>query len=559
MGDIESLSASGSLSVTASTVGTSYGTPATPTGLQAVGAIQTIVVSWDAPVYPGHAYAEVWRSQTDLVGEAVKVGMTPGQVYTDTVGPDFSAYYWVKFVNVDGTSGAFNALSGTAGSTGSDLSYTFDLLTEAYGTGSVAPYFQLDAPTTINGVEIPAGTYMKAAFIYDASITNAKIANLAVDDAKISSIAATKLTAGAIGVGEYIQSSDYIAGAQGWKIHGDGTAEMSNATVRGTVYATDGEFTGTVKAGTTILGGSAGDYSTGTGFFGGVVGSTYQWRVGNPSGARIQWNGSAVEIYTPDNALALTSGGITWDDVSGKPTFGDLAIKDSVDYTTDVTNTPTLGDLAAKDSVDWDTEIVNIPGFGDFAFLDQITDANVATYIGSAAIGEAYIADLAVTEAKIKDLAVSTGKIKDAAVDTLQIAGQAVTIPEAAYTSGSITIVTTETEIQSVGITNTGAPALIGFGCKINRFGRQPSGDDYVYASVTINVYMDGTPIFSTVLNSDRRYDPPDTTYYFSIKYTPTAGSHTFYLKATPDRGQNLSDGTTLIVDRVLSILEVKR
>lgn len=69
-----------------------------------------------------------------------------------------------------------------------------------------SPFYYITSPTVVNGVTIPAGAYMKAAYISDASITNAKIANLAVDsakiadaaitNAKISSLDASKITTG---------------------------------------------------------------------------------------------------------------------------------------------------------------------------------------------------------------------------------------------------------------------------------------------------------------------------------------------------------------------------
>lgn len=76
--------------------------------------------------------------------------------------------------------------------------------------------------------------FMNNALIQDGSITNAKIGNV-------------------------IQSSNYIAGEQGWSIDKNGNAEFSGVTVRGhieadsgsfhgTIYATDGIFRGSVEA-----------------------------------------------------------------------------------------------------------------------------------------------------------------------------------------------------------------------------------------------------------------------------------------------------------------------
>ena len=65
--------------------------------------------------------------------------------------------------------------------------------------------------------------FMNNALIQDGSITNAKIGNV-------------------------IQSNNYIAGEQGWMINKNGGSEFQNTTVRGTIYATDGVFKGTVQA-----------------------------------------------------------------------------------------------------------------------------------------------------------------------------------------------------------------------------------------------------------------------------------------------------------------------
>lgn len=65
--------------------------------------------------------------------------------------------------------------------------------------------------------------FMNNALIQDGSITNAKIGNV-------------------------IQSNNYISGEQGWIINKNGSSEFSEVTVRGTIYATDGWFKGTVYA-----------------------------------------------------------------------------------------------------------------------------------------------------------------------------------------------------------------------------------------------------------------------------------------------------------------------
>jgi hypothetical protein len=235
---------------------TSYTTPPAALNLAAEGSMTAIILTWDGVNYnTGYAYTEVWRASVDNLGVAVLVG---------------THYYWVRMVNVLNDKGPFNAIAGVAGSTAPDLAYVFSQLTAAYGTTSDAPFFQLDSNTTINGVVIPAGTYIKEAKIFNGSITNAKIGALAVDAAKIANatiinakiadatietakIKDANITTAKIGtaaittakiadgnitnakIGNTIQSAAYQSGSAGWKIDKTGAMEMNNATFRGTL------------------------------------------------------------------------------------------------------------------------------------------------------------------------------------------------------------------------------------------------------------------------------------------------------------------------------------
>jgi len=229
--------------------------PSTPRNVQASGAIQNIIVTWDDPLYNGHSHAEIWGSSTDDLGAAVKVGMTPGAIFVDSVGPSVTRYYWVRFINVLGVVGAFNAVAGVQGVTGPAVTYLIDTLTSAAldpsspytkfavradlfyvvpdvdfnqeatptatATGNLwyqpsseltrtwngsawvsfsvqLPFVVNSSPQTINGVSVPAGVYMDAAFIKNGTITTAKIGNAQIDDAKIANLSAGKITAGFI-------------------------------------------------------------------------------------------------------------------------------------------------------------------------------------------------------------------------------------------------------------------------------------------------------------------------------------------------------------------------
>ncbi len=74
--------------------------------------------------------------------------------------------------------------------------------------------------------------FISDAFIQNASITSAKIKDAAITNAKI---------------GNVIQSNNWD-GNNGWMIDKAGNATFNNTTVRGTVYATNGSFSGTIEA-----------------------------------------------------------------------------------------------------------------------------------------------------------------------------------------------------------------------------------------------------------------------------------------------------------------------
>jgi hypothetical protein len=110
------------------------------------------------------------------------------------------------------------------------------------------PLAVLTTAKTINDVAFAPGVYIDGANITTATIGSAQIADLAVDDAKISDLDVGKLTAGSLQADSYIQSSNFISGSQGFSLNANGTAEFQNAVVRGTVFATDGQFVGEVIA-----------------------------------------------------------------------------------------------------------------------------------------------------------------------------------------------------------------------------------------------------------------------------------------------------------------------
>ena len=106
-------------------------TPPAPKNLTATGGVYDVFVEWDNPTYYGHDYTEVYGGSTNVIGDAVLLGFTPGVNYVDTIGPSQSRYYWARFVNTLGTKGPFNSVTGTLGTTTAEVAHLLSTLTGA--------------------------------------------------------------------------------------------------------------------------------------------------------------------------------------------------------------------------------------------------------------------------------------------------------------------------------------------------------------------------------------------------------------------------------------------
>jgi hypothetical protein len=281
------------------------------------------------------------------------------------------------------------------------------------GVAPAMPFIVRTTATTIGGVSVPVGVYMADAFIQNGTITNAKIANLAVDNAKIANLSADKLTAGSIAVGQHIQSSNYVASSQGWKINGNGSAEFASASIRGQLTASQIDSRGlTIKDanGNVIFGSGGVDYSN-------VIGSK------PPS------NATRNAVFSSPTAPSTgAQEGDFWNDTSNAQAKVWTYLSGAWRLT------GTEGATFAS-------------GAGQIS--GQISSTNISTFIAGAAIGTAYISNAAITSAKIQDAAITSAKIQDAAITsakiqdaaitsakignaeigTLKIAGNAVTVP----------------------------------------------------------------------------------------------------------------------------------
>ena len=169
--------------------------PPVPTGLNISGAFTNMLLDWDNPhaAYGNHSYTEVWASETSSFSAAVLIGESSGAVFAHAVGEGSTRHYWIRFVSTSDVKGPFSSVNGLLGNTAVPVDFLMDTLTDEYGD---VPFYDILTPTVIGGVAIPAGRYMKAAFIREASIVRGMIEKLAVDDARIANLTADKIKFG---------------------------------------------------------------------------------------------------------------------------------------------------------------------------------------------------------------------------------------------------------------------------------------------------------------------------------------------------------------------------
>ncbi|MFK7682267.1 DUF1983 domain-containing protein [Aeromonas caviae] len=104
--------------------------PHAPVNVIANGAFHTVLVEWDPPQYRGHAHAEIWRAESDNQPDAVLVGTTSANLFSDAIGKGAKFYYWVRFVNGKDDHGPFQGVNGVVAETSRDVQ---DILDELQG------------------------------------------------------------------------------------------------------------------------------------------------------------------------------------------------------------------------------------------------------------------------------------------------------------------------------------------------------------------------------------------------------------------------------------------
>jgi hypothetical protein len=265
-------------------------------------------------------------------------------------------------------------------------------------------------------------------------------------------------------------------------------------------------------------------------------------------------NNIAANTVTATN---INSNNLTIKDAYGNVLFG---AGTNLNYANIVASS---GWLNSNVTLNESTGVISLGGAGSGSVTavttnNQISSANISTYIAGAAIGTAYIGNAAITNALIANAAITNAKIGTAEVGTLTIAGNAVTIPAATSSSSSSNSLTHT-------YTSVGSPVIVNFGL-VYFPGTYTTGGGgsatYTY-SVTITLTRNGTTLFSYTFAGGNQVPvdifgvpivPPQS---FSIPYldTPSSGSVSYVLTAS---GSGVTSSLSCGY-KVINTLEVKR
>ncbi|MGY6037766.1 hypothetical protein [Aeromonas sp. AE23HZ002T15] len=244
--------------------------PAVPTGVTADGAFHTITLTWDPPAYKGHSYTEVLRAEVDDPSSSVSIGTTLANVYSDSVGKGFNAYYWVRFINKNGQVGPLHSTAGLRGMTSPDVDEIIASATRFAIYNPAKP----DQKEIVFGVTDDGKVAIREAVIKAATIQIIHSERITADYIKAGvSISAPSISGGSFDMGNAFMSGGsagfglggpYSGWGKGWFtiIYSDGNiytnrlrAEggyIKNMTLGNCVIDDNCDIRGTLKAGKII-------------------------------------------------------------------------------------------------------------------------------------------------------------------------------------------------------------------------------------------------------------------------------------------------------------------
>jgi hypothetical protein len=183
------------------------------------------------------------------------------------------------------------------------------------GIAPSEPFIVLTTATTINGVSVPAGVYIKDGFIQNGTITNAKIGNAAIDAAKISDASITTAKIAGAAITSALIEDGSITNAK-IALAAVGTATIEDAAITNAKIG-DAEITTAKIADAQITSAKIADASIGIAKIdtAGITSlSALSATIGTfqsaSSGARLVISDDKLEVYDANNVLRVKLGNL---------------------------------------------------------------------------------------------------------------------------------------------------------------------------------------------------------------------------------------------------------
>lgn len=304
-----------------------------PTGIATVGAGASISISANRPTASDYGSTRIWLSWTSGFDPAATIpvydgpdaaftqlGLAAGTWYAriaqyDVFGADGMVTSGEIAISVTGANGVrtVTALPANPAAVGGELAIFLDVV---------------DANT--RGIYGWDGSAWK--FTRDGA--NLLANSIAADRLAVSNLAAIKADMGAVTSGSFtVDASGFIRGGQTgynagtgfWLGYSGGAYKFSlGSASRGVVWdGTDLSLAGSLTIGNTnhIKGGAI-SLASGTGFWMGYDAGWYKVRIGTASGARMEWTGSAFNVYDSSGNLTISSGVVDYQKLMNRPSLG---------------------------------------------------------------------------------------------------------------------------------------------------------------------------------------------------------------------------------------------
>lgn len=386
------------------------GLPAVPTSFAAASAFKTIFLTWVNPTDKDLSHINIYRGTTSTRGSATLVAKVKGTFYADEMPSPYYGllrYYWIASEDTSGNVSATEA--GPVNAT----------------TAQVA-----------------------TADMENLSVVNAKIGALAVDDAKINDLNASKINAGDIASARMQVQGGNAINAGSVKIDPGKVLISGATTLSDWRHGTD-----TTK----IDGGDI--YANSITANKIAVGSRnlsiqgIEISANNPTANTLYWAAGVISYIQDDGTSAdvsISAGNQLWS--SGTRYL--YWVKDATTLSTTTTRATAFGaENIVLASYRGGTDLVVNYGRtiidGSDVIAGTITgDRLVANTI---AAGQLSTGELITLSAQIKNGTIETANIKDLNVDTLKIKGQAVTRGVQYYNGAGFTMVKNNAAEQEIG------------------------------------------------------------------------------------------------------------